>query len=131
MFLRSLAVSFLICSCAAKKPVTIISESINRPYLTLYDGCELDEGTQRVGCNPEAFRKALKESADLVKQNLKLKKEIDAKEAHSVVDSWFFQSRLDEEKRKRERAESDRYWWGAGGVGVGIVTMLLTFLFAN
>jgi hypothetical protein len=133
MFLKNLAVSgvLVFCSCATSRPVTTVSESVAKPYLTLSDGCEYDSEADTVACAPETFRAALTESAEQTRELLKLRAELDAAEAHANVADWFWRGQFEEEQRKRKVETSRKYTWGAVGVVIGAVTTVLVILSAN
>lgn len=131
MFVRSLVVISLLSACAAHKPVTTVSEALNKPYLTLYDACTYEPDAPEACCEIEGFRKALEESAEQTKQIMKLKKELDAAEAHANVDSWFYEGQIAKERQLRQDAEAKKWWYGLGGVAAGALTAILLVMSVN
>ena len=133
---RSLVVSlaFVFCACgAANKPqVVSITPPTDKPYLTLSDSCAYDSETDTVVCEGEGFRQGLSESVEQSRALRKLKRELDAKDAHTNVSSWFLKGQLAEEKAKRLQAEDDKWeylgWGAGGGVLIGVITTALCFI---
>ena len=134
MLLRSLAVSLLFLSaCASTKPAKpkVISSTVDKPYLTLQDACEYAEDIDTATCKGEGFRKALTESAELAKNVTELQKRLEAADAHARIDSWFFDSQI-QQKNDEIRHHKKMHWvWAGTGAGAGAVITLLIFIFAN
>jgi len=134
MLWKSLAVSLMAVSCVSaptKKQIVSFSADRNKPYRTLVEHCGYDEMTDTAVCKGAGFRRALTESAQLAKTVVRLERENEALAEHSKLDSWFYEGQMNEEKRKRQQAEVDRWYWGGTGIAVGIISTVLTILFAN
>ena len=131
VFLKSLVVVSLLSACASQKPITTVSESINKPYNTLYDACEVEPGTDFALCEIDGFRKALEESAEQTRQLKKLKKKLDAAEAHLRIENWFYEGQLAEKQREINYQKRMRWVWGGVGIAGGVLATLLTVIFAN
>jgi hypothetical protein len=121
MLCRSLVASLLLfCACASTPSHKAIS-IYDKPYLSLSDSCTHDPETDTVTCKGDGFRKGLQESVEQSRALRKLKKQLDAKEAHGNIQSWFYEGQIHDLKKRVEYEQGRQWMWGVIGVAGGTV----------